>query len=81
MSDEQTGSVAINTTLAFSDAETIELRTVYLGLSPAIYITPDVDGEDVSFNIHACDLELDDLISVLRLLADNIGASHDVTDD
>lgn len=85
MSDESTDAtlspVSINTTLAYSDAREIQLRQVYLGLSPAIYITPEVDGDEVSFNVYACDLELDDLVQVLDLLARNIGNSRELPPD
>lgn len=69
-----TEDVYVSATMSFTDGGEVSVRQVLFGLSPAVLIEPDVD-EDAGrygFNVSSVDLEADDLVSVLRLCADNI---------
>lgn len=66
--------VYVSATFAYTDDSTITVREVLFGLSPAVLIEPDVD-EDArrfGFNVAAVDLDVDDLVTILRLCADQI---------
>lgn len=60
--------ISVEATLTYSDAETVEVRAVHLGLSPSIYIEPGMTDEGFIFKIRACDLDKDDLAEILSLL-------------
>jgi hypothetical protein len=73
MSTEATEpDVYVSTTLTYSDASEIALRTVYLGLTPSIYIEPKIAESAVTFEITACDLDQSELANVLTLLGEQV---------
>jgi hypothetical protein len=76
MSDEavDTDDVYVQATFHYTDAATLSVRELLFGLTPGVLIEPDVDIEAgrYGFVVDAVDLEPADLITVLRLCADNI---------
>lgn len=64
--------VYVKATLTFSDDSQITLRTVYLGLSPSIYIEPVVTEDEISFEVTSCDLDQDGLAEILELIARHV---------
>lgn len=69
-----TDEVYVAATFSSSSGPTIQLREVLLGASPAVLIEPEVDEQAgrYGFSLSAVDLGLADLVTVLRLCADNI---------
>ena len=78
-----TDDVYVEARLTFTDGGTIRMRQVLFGLAPAILIEPDVD-EDVGrygFIVNSVDLEPDELVTVLRLCADNIERADEIEEE
>jgi hypothetical protein len=69
-----TDDVYVQATFTSSEGPTVTMREVVLGLSPSILIEPDVDVDAgrYGFVLSAVDLDPTDLVTILRLCADNI---------
>lgn len=71
------GAVSIECTFRPFDGGEVVLRQIALGMQPLVLIEPEVDGDDVTFQIDATGIDRAELAQILGLIS---GALENASD-